>query len=71
MRRDHIRDIFANLRNQITPNFKRGFCSVVGLAKTSLTLTFGAVAATIRIVCQWATRNDLTTDPLGESTPQN
>jgi len=70
-RRSHIEGIFGNLRNHSTQNIKRGFCRVVGLVKTSLMLTFEAVAANIRIVRQWAKRTGMTSDPLCKPMPEN
>ncbi|HUX04025.1 MAG TPA: hypothetical protein VMV53_03860 [Acidimicrobiales bacterium] len=68
-RRSAIEGIFGNLRNPSTQNIKRGFCRVVGLVKTSLMLTFEAVAANIRLVRKWAKRTDLTTEPLAVEFP--
>lgn len=69
VRRSAIEGIFGNLRNQSTQTIKRGFCRVVGLVKTSLMLTFEAVAADIRLVRKWAKRVGLTEDPLCEPFP--
>jgi hypothetical protein len=52
-------------------NIKRGFCRVVGLVKTSLMLTFQAVAANIRLIRQWSRRTGDETDPLSELMPEN
>ena len=70
-RRSHIEGIFGNLRNPSTQNIKRGFCRVVGLVKTSLMLTFQAVAANIRLIRQWSRRTGDVTDPLSELMPEN
>jgi hypothetical protein len=68
-RRNHIESIFGNLRNPSTQNIKRGFCRVVGLVKTSLMLTFEAVAANIRLIRQWSKRTGDITDPLSVPMP--
>jgi hypothetical protein len=59
------------LRNPSTQNIKRGFCRVVGLVKTSLMLTFQAVAANIRLIRQWSRCTGDATDPLSELMPEN
>ena len=70
-RRSHIEGVFGNLRNPSTQNVKRGFCRVVGLVKTSLMLTFQAIAANIRLIRQWSRRTGDITDPLSELMPEN
>lgn len=70
-RRSHIEGIFGNLRNPSTQNIKRGFCRVVGLVKTSLMITFQAMAANIRLIRQWSRRTGDVTDPLSEPMPEN
>jgi hypothetical protein len=69
-RRSCIEEIFGNLRNSSTQNIKRSFCRVSGIVKTSLMLTFEVVAANIRLVRQWAKRNQLTADPLCAPMPE-
>jgi hypothetical protein len=70
-RRSHIEGIFGNLRNPSTQNIKRGFRRVVGLVKTSLMLTFQAVAGNIRLIREWSRRTGDVTDPLSELMPDN
>lgn len=70
-RRSAIEGIFGNLRNLSTQNIKRGFCRVVGLVKTSLMLTFQAMAVNIRLIRQWSRRTGDVTDPLSELMPEN
>lgn len=53
-RRSHVEAMFGNLRNPATQNISRLFCRVVGLVKTSLMLSFEAVAANLRLVQKWA-----------------
>jgi hypothetical protein len=44
---------------------------VVGLVKTSLMITFQAMAASIRLIRQWSRRTGDVTDPLSEPMPEN
>jgi hypothetical protein len=69
-RRTHVEGMFGNLRNPDTQNIKRGFCRVYGLVKTSLMLTFEAMAANIRLLRKWSKRTGDVTDPLCEPYPE-
>ena len=70
-RRTHVEGIFGNLRNPDTQSIKRGFCRVQGLIKTSLMLTFQAMAANIRLLREWSKRTGDISDPLSEPYPED
>ena len=70
-RRTHVEGIFGNLRNPDTQSIKRGFCRVQGLVKTSLMLTFEAMAANIRLLREWSKRTGDISDPLSEPYPED
>jgi hypothetical protein len=70
-RRTHVEGIFGNLRSPDTQNIKRGFCRVYGLVKTSLMLTFEAMAANIRLLRTWSKRTGDVSDPLSAPYPQH
>ena len=70
-RRTHAEGIFGNLRNPDTQSIKRGFCREYGLVKTSLMLTFWAMAANIRLLREWSKRTGDIADLLSEPYPEH
>lgn len=69
-RRNRIEGIFGNLKNDATQDISRGNIRVMGLAKTSLMTLMTVIAANLRLLDRWHTRQAATEAAARDGAPE-